>query len=64
MRLRWNGTNVPHRPESPPACLFACAGQTETDDFVPAQAESGVRLVGDSMEPRFADGQLRLAEYP
>ena len=28
------------------------------DDAVPARAEFGVRLAGDSMSPRFADGQI------
>ena len=28
------------------------------DDSVPANAEFGVRLAGDSMSPRFADGQI------
>ena len=30
----------------------------EADDSVPANAEFGVRLAGDSMTPRFADGQI------
>ena len=30
---------------------------TEVDDSVPAKAEFGVRLAGDSMEPRFVNGQ-------
>lgn len=30
----------------------------EVDDSVPANAEFGVRLAGDSMSPRFADGQI------
>ena len=30
---------------------------TEVDEFVPAKAEFGVRIAGDSMEPRFVNGQ-------
>ena len=30
---------------------------TEVDEFVPAKAEFGVRIAGDSMEPRFHSGQ-------
>ena len=30
---------------------------TEVDESVPAKAEFGVRIAGDSMEPRFHDGQ-------
>lgn len=32
--------------------------EMEVDDSVPANAEFGVRLAGDSMSPRFADGQI------
>ncbi|MEE0708921.1 MAG: XRE family transcriptional regulator [Gemmiger sp.] len=32
--------------------------EMEVDDSVPASAEFGVRLAGDSMSPRFADGQI------
>ena len=34
------------------------AEEMEVDDAVPARAEFGVRLAGDSMSPRFADGQI------
>lgn len=34
------------------------AEQMEVDDSVPASAQFGVRLAGDSMTPRFADGQI------
>lgn len=34
------------------------ADQIEVDDSVPASAQFGVRLAGDSMTPRFADGQI------
>lgn len=34
------------------------AEQMEVDDSVPSRAEFGVRLAGNSMEPRFADGQI------
>ena len=34
------------------------AEEMEVDDAVPAKAEFGVRLAGDSMSPRFADGQI------
>lgn len=34
------------------------AEQIEVDDSVPAAAQFGVRLAGDSMTPRFADGQI------
>ena len=30
----------------------------EADESVPTSAEFGVRLAGDSMTPRFADGQI------
>ena len=30
---------------------------TEVDESVPAKAEFGVRIAGDSMEPRFVNGQ-------
>ena len=30
---------------------------TEVDDSVPSKAEFGVRIAGDSMEPRFINGQ-------
>lgn len=32
--------------------------EMEVDNSVPANAEFGVRLAGDSMSPRFADGQI------
>lgn len=32
--------------------------EMEVDDSVPTNAEFGVRLAGDSMSPRFADGQI------
>ena len=32
--------------------------EMEVDDSVPANTEFGVRLAGDSMSPRFADGQI------
>lgn len=32
--------------------------EMEVDDSVPVNAEFGVRLAGDSMSPRFADGQI------
>lgn len=32
--------------------------EMEVDDSVPANAEFGARLAGDSMSPRFADGQI------
>jgi hypothetical protein len=32
--------------------------EMEVDDSVPVSAEFGVRLAGDSMSPRFADGQI------
>lgn len=32
--------------------------EMEVDDSVPASAEFGVQLAGDSMSPRFADGQI------
>lgn len=35
----------------------------EVDDAVPARAEFGVRLAGDSMSPRFADGQIVWAKH-
>ena len=34
------------------------AEQIEVDDSVPERAQFGVRLAGDSMSPRFADGQI------
>ena len=34
------------------------AEEMEVDDAVPARAEFGVRLAGDSMSPRFANGQI------
>lgn len=34
------------------------AEEMEVDDSVPTKAEFGVRLAGDSMSPRFADGQI------
>lgn len=34
------------------------AEMLEADDSVPSGAEFGVRLAGDSMTPRFADGQI------
>ena len=34
------------------------AEEMEVDDAVPTKAEFGVRLAGDSMSPRFADGQI------
>ena len=34
------------------------SAEMEVDDSVPANAEFGVRLAGDSMSPRFADGQI------
>ena len=34
------------------------AEEMEVDDSVPSRAEFGVRLAGDSMSPRFADGQI------
>lgn len=34
------------------------AEEMEADESVPAGAEFGVRLAGDSMTPRFADGQI------
>ena len=34
------------------------AEEIEVDDAVPTMAEFGVRLAGDSMSPRFADGQI------
>lgn len=34
------------------------AEELEVDDSVPANAQYGVRLAGDSMTPRFADGQI------
>lgn len=34
------------------------AEQMEVDESVPASAQFGVRLSGDSMTPRFADGQI------
>lgn len=39
------------------------AEQIEADDSVPVQAEFGVRLAGDSMEPRFTDGQIVWARH-
>ena len=39
----------------------ALAEEIEVDDAVPARAEFGVRLAGDSMSPRFADGHGDLA---
>lgn len=38
------------------------AEQMEVDDAVPSTAEFGVRLAGDSMEPRFVDGQVVWAQ--
>lgn len=34
------------------------AENIEVDDSVPQQAQFGVKLAGDSMEPRFANGQI------
>ena len=34
---------------------------TEVDDSVPSKAEFGVRIAGDSMEPRFINGQTAVS---
>lgn len=40
----------------------AACEMLEVDESVPQAAEFGVRLAGDSMEPRFVDGQIVWAE--
>lgn len=41
----------------------AAADLLEVDESVPASAEFGVRLAGDSMEPRFTNGQIVWARH-